>query len=555
MFIETKGGNIIKLHLVAYYIKEKDDKVVITNSYDHSVVSDNLDELLAFLYRPYRKSEERELKVFYDMDEQVPILLRMLPKDELKEVCVNRKPDKAKRIYYNREYTFGVKGDVVFKNEDGSDFPYTAYFYGLSKYIKNRSPQNANDVFKIALETLEVCKNIGIPYPKTLGSEISIFESIPSHKRLFPNIGKLPLTDNMLNIARNVSNHQGWTSNFKVGLFRDNTFDYDMNSCYAYFLSLIRDYEHAEYTPYSKDYKYKDLIGKGDITGNFYVRLHINDNIVCHPFHKVGNNGKAIYPIGDYDTYLTLEEILTLYRYHIGTCEILDGFYIKFKSGLMPMYVRVNEWFKIRLMGENENKFMKGVLVEMIGKTLNIKDDLEVSDTYNPLISGWIYSQARLAVFRFIMHNELQNDVIAVSTDGVLSTKPATKTKLVDKTVLGGWRLNPSEPTLVLSPGWLISPSKKPHSLTYDYALQILNENPNGNDFTQKITKRLTLNEAEFYVDNIYKVGQIHDFYNTLNLVELSGAQDRIYKDFPKCGQDLLDGKIYDSVPMRSKLK
>ncbi len=550
----------IKFHLICYFIKDMPDgKLMISNSYDHYIISDDVDELLGFLYKPYRDIDSRELKLFYDLDEQVSHIFRLMSNETIHKVCESRRFDDADKLYYTRGHNFAIKGDIEFNGTRNPDYKYqyNAWFYDLKKfcYTPHNTPQNANDVYKLGIKLMDLCKKLGITTPTKANSEISILENNPVNKKLLPVYTKLPITDDMLHIARMIANHQAWTTNYKVGWFKDNTYDYDINSCYAYQLSKVRDFNNAEYTPYTKDYKYKSEIYKGNVTGYFRVKLTINDNVNCHPFYAKWNADKPIYPVGTWDTYLMLEEILALYKYKIGTCEILDGFYVYFKSNNNPMKVMVDRWYKSRQLGDDESKYFKAVMVEFIGKMLRVSDDNTPSETYNPLIVAWIYSQARLQVLKFIQDNELQEDIIAISTDGVLSTKQATKTQMVDKTVLGGWRYNAPEPVFVLSPGWLVTPSKSPHAMKYDELFKLFNDNPDNVEYIKTTCKIATVYEAEEIFDNIKLVGTMQNFHESINLSLLRGLQDRLYYDYPKCGKDILDGNVYESEPIRMKVK
>jgi hypothetical protein len=117
----------------------------------------------------------------------------------------------------------------------------------------------------------------------------------------------------------------------------------------------------------------------------------------------------------------------------------------------------VNDLFNKRQLGKLENSLCKALIVEYVGKTLT---EYKNSKLYNPLIASWVYAKCRLQVFDFILDNELVDDVIAITTDGVLSTKPALKTKIETKKILGTWRENSQSPALVLSPGWVITNEK-----------------------------------------------------------------------------------------------
>ena len=539
-------------HVIAYFTKSLDNgQVNITDSYSNSIASDNANDLWGFLYHPYRDAKSRELKFFWNLDESLAPIFRLMSPEECKALLTTKFAD-AKYISYRRGKNLIIKGD--YQVAEGRS--YMACLYSLNNLVKaDTEPQNANEVLAQGQRLLTSLENIGITTPMTLNSAIGIYESSMRNIQLTPNIKCIPPEAvDILNYAKHCANRQGWISAYKVSHF-PNAMTFDVNGSYSYWLSQIRDFSRAEYIPYSKDFTkqamVKDDILKGNITGYFKVQLTINEDVLVHPFAYVGKTGLPIYPTGTFETYLTLEEILTFSHYKLGSVNVSDGWFVKFLTPHKPMLNIVNRLFQMRELGEIENDICKGILVVYVGKMNAQFDGDSTSKTYNPLIAGWIYAQARLQVFRFIMDNQLQEDLIAVSTDGVMTTKETTSTKLNTNKRLGTWRLNPPCPALVLSPGWIIYKDKKPHSITYDMAMEMINNNPNTNHYKATIPKRITLFEAIEVLHNINLVGQITDHYNTIDLAEIEMAQDRIFKSFPKTGKSLLSNKIYESKPIK----
>jgi len=544
-------------YIIAYFVQTMDDgKVNITDSYNNTITSDNADELWAFLYTPYRDRTTRELKFFWDLDESLSHIFKLMPPEECRTLLTTKFAN-TDYLYYRRSKNMIIKGSHVIqgKTPEGNH-PYMACLYGLNSLIRtNTEPQNAQEVLAQGQHLLKALGSIGITTPMTLNSAIGIYESSMRNIKLTPDIKCIP-TDavDILTYAKHCANRQGWISAYRVGLF-SNAITYDVSGSYAYWLSQIRQFDHAQYIPYSKDFtnqpENRDDIIKGNITGFFKVELTINDDIMVHPFAYVGTSGLPIYPTGTFETYLTLEEILCFSHYKIGTIKVLDGWFVKFMTPYKPMLHIVNRLYKMRELGEIENDLCKGILVGYVGKMNAQFEDDSTSKTYNPLIAGWIYAQARLQVFRFIMENQLQDSLIAVSTDGVMTTKKVTKSILSKNRQLGTWRLNEPCPALVLSPGWIIYQDKKPHSITYNMALDLIKNNQSTNHYRATIPKRVTLFESLEILHDISMVGQITDHYNTIDLAEIEMSQDRIFKSFPKTGKTLLSGNIYDSKPIK----
>lgn len=547
-------------HIIAYHVNDTDKGVLINDSLGNSIVSKNANELFDFLFHPYRDNSSRELKFFWNLDESLASIFRLMKPEECKKLLTTTFTD-SKWLYYRRgknilikSYSDGKPYIIKRKNEKSDDHPYLCCIYGIDSLVHpEKEPVNAQEVLAQGQRLLTALEHIGITTPLTLNSAIGIYESSMRNIQLTPNIKCIPPEAiDILVYAKHCANRQGWITNVKVGHFKT-AYDYDVNSSYGWWLSQVKDFANAEYITYSKEFacQNKKDIAQGNITGFFKVRLIINPNVKIHPFAYVSKTGQVIYPIGTYETYLTLEEMLAVLKYKVGSFEVLGGWYVKFKNYNKPMENIVNRLFAMRSLGEIENELCKGIIVGYVGKCNAQFDDDKTSQTYNPMIAGWIYAQARLQVFRFIIENDLQDSVIAVSTDGVLSTKEATVTKISKEKVIGTWRKQEPSPALVLSPGWIIHKDKKPHSITYEKAIDILKSNPNTNHYKVSLQKRVTLFEAVELLHDISMVGKITEHHNTIDLAELEMAQDRIFKTFPKTGKQLLSNKVYDSEPIK----
>lgn len=537
--------------VIAYLVKTLDDgRVEITNSLGKSVASSDYKELTDFLYTPYKEIDGRELKVFYNLDDSVSQIFRLMPHELCKKML--KKSFKATLedndpYYYHDGHNF-----IIFGNHVVGKHNYRAHFYSLDNLIDlGHEPADVNEIYELAMRLLKAFNNIGISFPLTLNSMIGIFESSMGSMRLTPTTTFIPNEHiDLLTYAKITSKRQGWVTNYKVGNF-DNPFSADLSGAYGFWLSKIRNFNKCEITRYTKDYKYKNevwtCLETGDVTGWFKTELTINPEVKVHPFgYRDETSGRMIYKTGTLPNYyMTLEEIVYVYRHKIGTVNIIDGFYVKFLSRGEPMDKWVNDLFNKRQLGEVENVCCKSLIVEYVGKTLTEYGDDGTSKLFNPLIASWIYARCRLQVFDFIIHNELQNDVVAITTDGVLSTKPALKTQFSDKKTLGTWRVNKQSPALVLSPGWVITNDKQPHKFDYETATRLMREQPNNNFYALEYDAITSLYRSIEIDEDIRTVGKIYKQQSTIDLLELRYIQNKEYKEFPMNGKDILSNKIY----------
>jgi hypothetical protein len=542
-------------YIIAYHTTQNiDGSVTIDNSSGESITSKDSNVLWDFLYQTKRDNSTRELKFFWNLDESLAPIFRIMSPEECKLIITTKFKD-AKHFFYRRGKNLTIFGDYLIKGKNGNpDHPYRAIFYGLEPLISaDTVPANAQDILEQCQRLLKALENIGITTPMTLNSAIGIYESSMRGIQLTPNIKSIPPKSiDILIYAKHCANRQGWISNFKTGHITD-SFSYDVSSSYGWWLSQIRDFNNCEYIKYYPDFASKHIkdIKAGNITGYFKVELSINKEIKVHPFAYVSDSGKVIYPTGRFETYLTLEEIMAFCKYKLGTLKIIDGYYVRFLNYNKPMENIVNRLYQMRSLGDIENDLCKGIIVGYVGKTNAQFENNETSQTYNPLIAGWIYAQARLQVFKFIMDNDLVDSLISVSTDGVLSTKQANDETVSKDKIMGTWRYEGNIPALVLSPGWVIYKDKKPHSVTYDMAIETIKASPNSNHYKFTTMKPITLFEASEIHHDISKVGLVTEHYNTIDLSEIEMGQDRIFKSFPRTGKALLSGKLYNSKPIR----
>jgi hypothetical protein len=164
---------------------------------------------------------------------------------------------------------------------------------------------------------------------------IGIYESSLGNTRLTPTTTFIPNEHiDLITYARLTSKRQGWVTNYKVGKF-DAPYSFDLNSAYGFWLSQIRNFNRCEITRYSKDYKYKrevmNCLETGHVTGWFQAEVTINPDIKIHPFgYRDELTGRMVYKTGTFQLYMTLDEIVYIYKHKLGTVKILDGFYVKF---------------------------------------------------------------------------------------------------------------------------------------------------------------------------------------------------------------------------------
>ena len=69
----------------------------------------------------------------------------------------------------------------------------------------------------------------------------------------------------------------------------------------------------------------------------------------------------------------------------------------------------------------------------------------------------------------------MQDSVVLVLVDGCMATK---RLPVVNKNIMGSWKLNPPLPSLVLSLEYQWQGNKRPNYMTYDEMMKLIQDNP-----------------------------------------------------------------------------
>lgn len=196
------------------------------------------------------------------------------------------------------------------------------------------------------------------------------------------------------------------------------------------------------------------------------------------------------------------------------------------------------------------NTIAKGIINGLIGQMNAEWEDDKTSTVYNPMAAAEIYANCRLQVMKFIIENNLQDHVISIATDGVLTDVPVSHKAISKEKILGTWRLSNVCPAIVLSPGYQLYKDKHPQGITYDRLVELINDKPNSSRWVASINRPCTLYQALAEGD-IKRVGKIVPRQTTIDLLNLEIDQNRLFKKFPKTGKQLLSGTIYNSEPIK----
>lgn len=546
---------------IAYASDVIDGKIVIKNSQDDSVVSDDPTALLDFLARNYTEALNR--KVCWNLDRFIAPLLKVLGLAICKELIkepncealfsfgngkavihdltekprrtpggkLTSLPDSYYNLYYHRKTSFGLQAGSERKS----------FFYNLSQFFEDDETDipDPKDILAKANELVSAFFSMGLN-PLKMSSPISVYQSNVLDHMDFPTLADLPSSlkekecDEIAEWSEEIM-HREWTTALAVGHWKEGeTWDYDVRSSYGYHFSNLYNFKYASFT--KSNTAVKDAhwgILKGKIT--------IYPNIKCSPI-CYDKDGQIINPVGCswYDK-ITLPEVRFMYKRKIGEFELDYGYFWQYTAPVQPFKVPMERIFNHRLQGGLVTKLAKRVGASAWAKCIQRNLGDEVNKFYNPIFGLQVKTNARLQVADFIYNNALQDSVLHIGTDGVRGTQYVP---IPEKTEMGSWKLNPQDACIILSPGRIHTPTHNPQGLFYQDMVNLIQANPKESYYSKTLTRRMTLGEA-VELDDLSKVGEPYEFSTSIDLVAASMSQDLTFKTFPKTGRELLDGKYY----------
>ena len=215
-----------------------------------------------------------------------------------------------------------------------------------------------------------------------------------------------------------------------------------------------------------------------------------------------------------------------------------------------PVYVQVIiDRMLAYKSSENElvKRISKGISVGIYGKfgeqyVANRKETF--GKYFNSCYFAEISTRVRLKVADFIYRHDLEDSVLHISVDGVLSDKSV---ELTEKDIRAGWKLSGQNPALIISPGQLFTGGKHPKGLLLPDVLKLIEEHPQSGYYEKMIDRRVTLADAVAY-GTLEDIGNMKPMHTSIDLFK--AKHGRKFRELPRTGQQLLKKK-YDSSPIK----
>lgn len=521
--------------IVAYSADLVDGQTVLRNSEDDFITTNDVNELLNFIGEDFSDEERqvkyRELKVCWDLDQVASLIIRLLPMIRVRELA--GPSHQSGNIFY-------IPSKVLSIETEG----HKSYIYHLAQYYDDESdPNDPMVVHAKTKDLLEAFWAMGLN-PYKLTSPIAVYEASVLDHLTIPTILDLPNVkdadiDELIEWSEQCI-PKDWLEAYILGNFApEETWDYDLTSAYAYALSRCYSIKYAQFV---KSRFYCSEAHWGLVKG----RMTINPTVKVSPI-IYNKDGRNLTPTGAWDDIFDLNDVRFVEKYRIGHFELREGWFVKYTAPVKPFEVPLQRVFDLRNKGGLVKKLAKRIGASAWGKLIFRAADGQVNKHYNPIMAEQAVANSRLLVARFIYENKLQDDVVHVGIDGVRTTKKAAGLK--DAPKMGDWKLNPPTGCLVISPGRVYTSDKKPGGLYYGDIIHMIQDRPRESYYSANLKRRMTLSEA-IEVGDLSRLGKLVETHSSVDLNLLRTSQDRIFKEWPRTGADLLARKYY-SEPMK----
>jgi hypothetical protein len=195
---------------------------------------------------------------------------------------------------------------------------------------------------------------------------------------------------------------------------------YDINSAYPYALSLLPDLTKGRWISIN------NLHLKAAV-GFFHIRAHVDDSVKIAPFPFRTKDNRMIYPVGDFETFVTLHELRAVEGDPRIRYEILDSQqFIQDKECPYPFKNFIEDQYYKRLelkkMNDQLERAIKVVLNSIYGKTAQRVNNV-MGNIYNSAIAAYITGYTRAQLYRFVREHGIEKDIVAFATDSVAVKK------------------------------------------------------------------------------------------------------------------------------------
>ncbi len=321
---------------------------------------------------------------------------------------------------------------------------------------------------------------------------------------------------------------------------------YDINSAYPYAFTFLPDITDGKWIQSKK-------INPNSALGFFHIRAQVDYSVKIAPFPFRTKNNRIIYPTGEFETFVTLEELKAVTGDPKIKYKIIDSYQFipnvnckyPFKEFIIKQY---NKRMELKKQNNPLERAIKIILNSMYGKTAQRVNN-KMGNLFNPVIASYITGFARAQLYKFVKDHQLEKHVVAFATDSIACRK---KIVGLDSRKLGEMKLDKeASDAYFLSNGfYLINGIWKNRGIGYDTERKVEIEHlttkidPKGNLYiTVKTTKTMHIKSGIIY-NKLDKIGKIEEYEKKIGLN--SDRKRHWFSDL----KSLKEKTFCDSVPV-----
>jgi len=191
---------------------------------------------------------------------------------------------------------------------------------------------------------------------------------------------------------------------------------YDINSAYPYALTKIPDLTQGTWIK-------RKSIHKDAKLGFFKILAKIPDCKYIPPF-PFRSNYIVVFPSGEFETYCTLEELKACDNSDYYS--ILDSYQFIPETTNYPFKEFVEKMYQKRMKLKQQCNSLelpfKIILNSIYGKT-GQKVKGRIGNMFNPVLFSFITGFARAQLYKFVLDNKLEKEVVSFATDSICTTR------------------------------------------------------------------------------------------------------------------------------------
>lgn len=402
------------MRILAYRTSTNSSQVLLEESTDERITSDQPATLFAFLLEPsgnddWQPQFDRCIRVAWDLDATVAPILKLLGRTRCLKLM------QSHRCYLAPFNVFYIPGKIF----SITHIPTKARFslYDLQQYFPELpEPVDLLEIQMLGEKLLYELKKMGLE-PTKLTSPVAIYEECVMQYLDLPRVSDMPVE-----VAEYAYQCSGklWIEAHQLGYW-GKVYDYDMSSAFP---TVAKGLADTRLLKWVKSAKYQPEA----VYGYAKCKVTINAGVMVSPIIRREENGDLVSPTGTWEEYLTKGELDFITEYTIGQYEILTGWWgIPSKREIKtPLAIPLTKLLKYREGTGVQSALAKRMSAGVYGKMGEERAE-EFGPYFNPCWFAEISTRVRLDVAEWLYQhgigpgdNEGYKHLIHIGVDGVL---------------------------------------------------------------------------------------------------------------------------------------